>query len=215
MAAFNSVLANACATADAMVALFGPRVEVVVHDLNAECIAYIANPLSQRSIGDPSNMHEIDLGDAEVIGPYEKVNWDGATLRSISILQRCSDGTAAFVICVNHNQADLLALRRVAQSLGSTPLEATGPQMLLRNDWHERLNNYASTWCRDRGLRIDMLGREDRRTLVGDLSTSGALAERHAAAYVARMVGVSRATIYNDLKVITTSKRSTTGVQND
>ena len=49
-------------------------------------------------------------------------------------------------------------------------------------------------------MRIDALGRDDRRALIGDLSASGALAERHAAAYVARMVGVSRATIYNDLK---------------
>ena len=191
---------NACATADAIARLFGARVEVVVHDLTAEHIAHIANPMSQRSIGDPSNMHEIDLGEAPVIGPYEKVNWDGSTLRSISILQRRADGTAAYVICINHDQADLLALRRVAEALGPAPLENEEPQVLLRNDWHERLNSYASAWCRDRGVRIDALRRDDRRALIGDLSASGALAERHAAAYVARMVGVSRATIYNDLK---------------
>lgn len=191
---------NACATADAIACLFGSRVEVVVHDLAAERIAHIANPMSQRSAGDASNMHEIELGDVPVIGPYEKVNWDGATLRSISIQQRRADGTAAYVICINHDQADLLALRRVAQALGPAPLETEKPQALLRNDWHDRLNSYASAWCRDRGLRIDALGRDDRRALVGDLSASGALAERHAAAYVARMVGVSRATIYNDLK---------------
>ena len=135
-----------------------------------------------------------------MIGPYAKVNWDGATLRSISILQHRPDGTPAYVICINHDQADLLALRRVAEALGPAPLDDPAPQAFLRNDWHDRLNGYASAWCRDRGLRIDTLGRRDRRALVGDLSASGALAERHAAAYVARMLGVSRATVYNDLK---------------
>ena len=194
---------NACATAEAISRLFGPRVEVVVHDLRRERIAHIANPMSQRKIGDPSNLHEIELGgDGPVIGPYEKVNWDGATLRSISILQQDVTGRAAFVICVNHDQADLLALRRLAEALGPAPLDDPAPQALLRNDWHDRLNTFASGWCRDRGARIDALGRADRRALIAALSDSGALAERHAAAYVARMLGVSRATVYNDLKAL-------------
>jgi len=194
-------LANACATADAVALLFGARVEVVVHDLAVERIAHIANPLSHRAPGDPSNMSEIDLGGAQaVIGPYEKVNWDGSILRSISIMQRRSDGTPAYVICVNHDQADVQALQRAAQMLCPPPSQAPRPAALFRNDWHDRLNTYATAWCRHRGLRIDDLARSDRRALMADLDASGALAERHAAAYVARMVGVSRATIYNDLK---------------
>lgn len=204
MPAADPTFDNACATAEAVARLFGPRVEVVVHDLHEERIAHIANPMSQRSIGDPSNLHEIELGGSgPVIGPYEKVNWDGATLRSISILQRDASGRAVYVICVNHDQADLLALRRLAEALGPAPLDDPGPPALLRNDWHDRLNGFANAWCRDRGVRIDALGRNDRRALVEALSTSGALAERHAAAYVARMLGVSRGTIYNDLKALT------------
>lgn len=197
----DPVLANACSTADAIALFFGARIEVVVHDLADERIAHIANPLSHRAPGDPSNMNEIDLGDAQpVIGPYEKVNWDGSILRSISILQRRADGTPAYVICVNHDQADVQALQRVVEMLCPPPSESPRPAALFRNDWHDRLNTYASAWCRDRGLRIDDLARRDRRALMGDLDASGALAERHAAAYIARMVGVSRATIYNDLK---------------
>ncbi|MEI4263948.1 helix-turn-helix transcriptional regulator [Roseovarius sp. D0-M9] len=194
-------LANACASADAIALLFGPRVEVVVHDLTDERILHIANPLSHRTPGDPSNMHEIDLGDEQpVIGPYEKVNWDGSILRSISILQRRADGTPAYVICVNHDQADLHALQRAVETFCPAKVEEKRPSALFRNDWHDRLNSYASDWCRARGVRVGSLSRSDRRALICDLEASGALAERHAAAYVARMVGVSRATIYNDLK---------------
>lgn len=197
----DSTFANACATSDAVALLFGTRVEVVVHDLADDRIAYIANPLSHRAPGDPSNMTEIDLSDAEpVLGPYEKVNWDGSILRSISIMQRRADGTTAYVICVNHDQADVQALQRVVEVLCPAPSGAPRPAALFRNDWHDRLNTYASAWCRDRGLRIDSMARKDRRALIVDLDASGALAQRHAAAYVARLVGVSRATIYNDLK---------------
>ncbi|MEB8386801.1 PAS domain-containing protein [Rhodobacteraceae bacterium KMM 6894] len=197
----DPTLANACATADAVALLFGARVEVVVHDLADERIAYIANPLSHRAPGDPSNMTGIELSDAQpVLGPYEKVNWDGSILRSISIMQRRGDGTPAYVICVNHDQADVQALQRAVEVLCPPPSQTPRPAALFRNDWHDRLNTYASAWCGDRGLRIDNLARDDRRALMGDLNASGALAERHAAAYVARMLGVSRATIYNDLK---------------
>lgn len=200
MTDLTTLLTNACATADAIVALFGARVEVVVHDLASSTIAHIANPYSQRDPGDPSNMHEIDFrADDTVIGPYEKVNWDGSILRSISIVQRSDDGTARYVICVNFDQADVQALQRAAEALAPAKPAGHQPEALFRNDWHERMNVFVSDWCRARHTRSDELPRDLRRALLAELDASGALAERNAASYVARLLGVSRATVYNDL----------------
>ncbi|MEP4035769.1 PAS domain-containing protein [Pseudophaeobacter sp.] len=199
----KTLLTNSKALADAIPLLFGTRNEVVLHDLSTETIAYIANPFSQRQPGDPSNMHEIDFHPSEdVIGPYEKVNWDGSVLRSISVVVRDDAGNAQFVLCINHDQADLQNLQRAVRSLLPARSPKVQPEALFRNDWHENLNVFVSDWCATRSLRVEELSREARRELVAALESSGALSERNAAAYVARVLSVSRATVYNDLKAI-------------
>ncbi|MBO9474230.1 PAS domain-containing protein [Shimia sp. R10_1] len=197
----TTLKANACATADAMGLLFGQQVEIVVHDLASGTITHIVNPYSRRVPGDPSNVQDIDFRKEDmVIGPYEKVHWDGSILRSISIVQRMPDGRAAFMICVNYDQSDLLAVQRAVEALLPARPVGQQPDDLFRNDWHERLNIFVSDWCQERGARVDTLDRASRRALLAALDASGALSERNAAAYVGRLLGVSRATIYNDLK---------------
>lgn len=197
----TTLRANACATAEAIGLLFGARVEIVVHDLASGTIAHIVNPYSHRVPGDPSNVHDIDFRTEDmVIGPYEKVHWDGSILRSISIVQRTPEGRAAYMICVNYDQADLLAVQRAVEALMPAKPLGQQPDDLFRNDWHERMNIFVSDWCQARGAKVDELNRGLRRALLAELEASGALAERNAAAYVGRLLGVSRATIYNDLK---------------
>ena len=116
----TALLANTKALADAIPLLIGDRVEVVVHDLTSETIAHIVNPFSQRKPGDPSNMQEIDFQPSDtVIGPYEKVNWDGNVIRSISVVMRHENGDAEFVLCINHDQVDLQHLQRAVRFYAS------------------------------------------------------------------------------------------------
>ena len=197
----TATLSNAISLADAIPHLMGDRVEVVVHDLSTETIAHIANAYSQRKLGDPSNMQEIDFRPSDtVIGPYEKVNWDGSVIRSISVVMRNNQGGAEFVLCINHDQADLQNLQQMVWALMPSRPSEDQPEALFQNDWHERLNIFVSDWCAQQGVRADALNRTSRRELLMALEASGALSERNAASYVGRLLGVSRATIYNDLK---------------
>jgi predicted transcriptional regulator YheO len=194
-------LQNARATAEAIHLLFGARVEVVVHHLPAGTIAHIVNPFSHRVPGDPSNVEDVDFQKEDmVIGPYEKIHWDGSVLRSISIVQRSDDGHPIYMICVNADQSDLMTLQQAVAALIPTKPGADQSAEVFRNDWHERLNIFVSDWCRAREARVDALPRPLRRELLAELEHSGALNERNAAAYIARLLGVSRATVYNDLK---------------
>lgn len=197
----RSLLANAAAFADAISGLFGNRVEVVVHDLTTETIAHIANAFSQREPGDPSNMKEVDFRKSDrVIGPYEKVNWDGHVIRSVSVTIRDASGRAQYMLCINHDQADVQNLHRLVSAMLPAGPDKGQPEALFRNDWHEKLNVFVSDWCAERGYRVEALQREHRREVLHALDASGALSERNAASYVARLLGVSRATVYNDLK---------------
>src|ERR1700758_4187168 len=66
------------AIADGIATLFFPYAEVVIHDLHDQTVLYLANNLSKREIGDDSALEEINHAARErVIGPYEKLNWDG------------------------------------------------------------------------------------------------------------------------------------------
>ena len=76
-------------------------------------------------------------------------------------------------------------------------MEAIGREMEAVGRQLERQANLA-----DRKLRISDIDRRDRRELIEGLQAMGAFEARRAPAYVARILGVSRATIYNELSAL-------------
>lgn len=185
---------------DAIALLLQPQAEVVLHDLATETVAHIVNPFSHRVVGEPSLLHEIDFRpDIALIGPYEKVNYDGRRLKSVSAVLR-EDGRAVGVICINldlthlHSAIDLLtALTRVPPGIGQ-------PAILFQEDWHERINTYVHAWTARNGVVISDLSRAQKLQLVGELAADGAFGGKHAAAYVSRVLQISRASVYNYLR---------------
>ena len=187
--------------ADALVQLLGPKVEVVIHSLRSGQVAHIANPLSKRQTGDPAFLEEIDFrGGQDIIGPYEKVNWDGRVIRSISAVLRASDGALLGVVCVNFDVSDIKAAQNALSAMMPGEVTAPRPDILFKNDWHETINQFIVAWCGARGVAVDRLSRRERQDLVSEINSVSGFREKHAASYVARILGVSRATIYNDLK---------------
>jgi len=102
---FDPALDNFRAIADAIATLFFPHAEVVLHDLRTQKVDYIANNLSKREIGDDSSLE--DMLSEEVsernIGPYEKLNWDGQKIRSLSTVLRDREERPLAVLCINLN----------------------------------------------------------------------------------------------------------------
>jgi predicted transcriptional regulator YheO len=188
------------AIADGLAALLGPFVEAVVHDLKTDCVAHIANPFSPREPGDPSDMKEISFApDERVIGPYSKINWDGRRLKSISMVLRDPAGTPIGMFCVNADVTEFEAARRTLQALlGGNDTGATVDSTFLA-DWHEKINSFVAAWTAERATTLDRLDRAGRRTLIVALNAIGAFEGRRAPAYVAKMLGISRATVYNEL----------------
>lgn len=195
------IASTAVPFAEAVSALFGPNVEIVMHDLRTESVAHICNPFSKREVGDPSYLNEIDFRpDDRVIGPFERINWDGRVIRSISSVLRTPEGAAYALACVNFDLSDVRAAQNALVSLIGAPVAAAEPEALFKNDWHEKMNRYIVEWCGERGLAVESLSRENRRELLESIDRTDGFREKHAASYIARVLGVSRATIYNDLK---------------
>lgn len=191
--------------AEALSKLLGSNVEIVIHSLATETVAYICNPYSKRQIGDPSYLSELDFredDERDVIGPHERVNWDGRVVRTISAVLRDEDGRPFALTCFNYDLSDIMAAQNAITALIGAPVNSGEPDALFKNDWHEKMNRFIVDWCRDKNKTVDALAREDRLELLGEIVRTDGLREKHAASYVARVLNVSRATIYNDIKLI-------------
>jgi D-arginine utilization repressor len=195
-------LQEALPFAEAFSRLLHPFAEVVVHDLAKDQIEAIYNPISRREVGDDSYLDRVDMDDAEtIIGPYEKTNWDGRALKSISIVLRNQLGKAEGVLCVNVDISAFESVNQLLQSFLKNNAEIPeDSQHLFKDDLYERINLYVQNYCRERQVGMDALGRGEKREIINSLAEDGAFQGKNAANYVARVLGISRATVYNYLK---------------
>jgi predicted transcriptional regulator YheO len=198
--ALSAELASYAPVSDAIALLFQPYAEVVLHDLSSETVVYLSNPFSKRELGEPSLLHEIDFKPSDIIiGPYEKVNWDGRRIKSVSAVLR-ANGKAVGILCINVDVSHFHAVMQTLTALVAVPQSPEKPASLFKEDWHERINEYILTWTRERGLTIAEMNRAQKQRLVMDLAGDGAFGGRNAAAYISRVLGLGRATVYNYLK---------------
>lgn len=196
----KSELTSYAPVCDGVAQLFQPFVEVVLHDLETETAVHIAGNFSKREIGEPSLLHEIDFRPAErLLGPYEKVNWDGRRIKSISIILRDSSERPIAVMCINADVSHFHAVMQTLSAFASIPVDHAKPASLFKEDWHERINEYIQNWTGSRRLIIADLTREQKQQVVKDLSADGAFGGKNSAAYISRVLGLGRATVYKYL----------------
>ncbi|MEO1025082.1 MAG: PAS domain-containing protein [Pseudomonadota bacterium] len=184
---------------DALVQLLTPFCEVIVHDLKTETVVQVFGKHSTREIGEPSYLDdmEVDTWTEDIWGPYKKTEADGRAIKSISIKERDDTGEATYLICINIDVSQFEAARTLLSGLVAVPKEETNP---LANDWLENLNRYVANWTLDRGIQLKDLHTSDRKQLVQELEQNGLFLQRNAAQAIAKALGVSRATIYQDLR---------------
>ena len=198
----DKVMQNFRAVADAIATRFLPHAEAGLHDLRSQKVDYIANNLSKRSIGDDSALEDMlsdDVSDVN-IGPYEKLNWDGQKIRSLSTVLHDHKGRRLAVLCINLN-ISLFENAKAALDLFLSPSKLIPqPDSLFRDDWQERINTFLHAWMRERQLSLNLLTRDHKRELVLALHAEGAFKGKSASNYVANVLGMGRATVYKHLK---------------
>lgn len=187
-------------TAEAIQRLLHPHAEVVIHDIKKNQIAAIYHPFSKRRVGDSSLLSQEEMSMLEdCMGPYEKINWNGKKLKSVSSIIRDDKGTAVGMICINLDISRLEKMHTlVAEFIGHEQLTPQ-PDPLFKDDWQERINKYVHTYLSKHHLKLESLNRTEKQKLIEHLLKIGAFTAKNAALYIAQVIGVSRATIYNYL----------------
>ena len=203
---------------------FAPFCEVVVHDLlhPEHAISAIYNNLSGREVGAPATELGLarisDPGFPQIIANYANQFADGRQAKSTSIGVKDSSGRYIAALCVNVDLTIFRSLQSVLGQFGSVGAPvgqhesldpdnaesirqrmgsfAAHPNSLGAESIRNRIDQYAARLATTpRSLKA-----EDRRVLMRELKESGCLEVRRAMDIVALHLGVSRATVYGDVK---------------
>ena len=176
---------------DAIVRLMDPLLDIVIHDINQNKIAYINGKLSKRKVGDASLLDADELKHIDQI-VYPKVNFDGRLIKSISVILEDK-----YLLCIN---CDISIFNKM-QDLSSALLQMRNqPQSLFANDWQEKLHISIHGFLQKNNLSFDHLSQNDKKALVKHLFDLRAFHEKNAADYVAKVLGLGRATVFKYLK---------------
>jgi len=196
-----------CATAFST--LLHPLVEVVIHDLKTQKICFITGglkgSLSQRKIGDPSLLDtEKNENFTENIPPYSKINFDGRLIKSLSLPIQ-ENGETIALMCIN---VDISVFEQVHQ-LTSLLLETNQtehPESLFKNDWQERIHKALHGFLKEKEWIFQALTTAQKKIIIHHFYNQGAFEEKNAADYIAKILSLSRATIFNALRTLKTPK---------
>jgi len=183
---------------------FAPFTEVVVHDLRSprHAILAIHNNLSGRRVGDPAT--EIGLAriadDAypQVLANYANQFADGRRAKSTSIGIKDSEGHYFAALCLNVDVTVFRGFTTMIKQFAAVHDDGGKESLNPGNAdaLRERIDRFAMTLATTpRALRT-----EQRRDLVNTLKGEGFLALKRSMDTVAQHLGVSRATVYNDIK---------------
>jgi predicted transcriptional regulator YheO len=186
--------------AEAISLLLFPHAEVVIHDLKTGCIGAIFNNLSKRGVGDESLLDDINpLSEAQdVFPPYFKTNWDGRKMKSVTAVLKNQRGKPIGLLCINLDISKWEEMHHFILGLIKPATEM--PDFLFKNDWREKINIYVSSYLNQHALRLEALDKAEKRKLLLALHKEGAFNTKNAASYVADVLQISRATVYNYLK---------------
>lgn len=210
----NEDILQCAPIADAVATLLKPHAEVVIHDLRTQRIAYIANNISRREIGGSSlaELKDIGLLGADVIGPYRKTNFDGRQLKSISAVLRNKADEPFGLLCINFDIAPIEAARDALSLLAAFQGAGAQPSALFRDDWQETVNIAIADFLGERGLAASALAKKDHAAVVEMLEQEGYFSIRNLVPYLARLLGISRATVYKHLREARQKKLQATNV---
>lgn len=186
----------------ALVRFLSPFGEVVIHDMASQTIRHIEGSLSNRQVGDPSFLEELNLSAQPdlIVGPYRKTAADGRLIKSISVLLGDNPRTSDLLLCINMDASYFETAREaLSQFVSSSPDQPENP---FADDWLEKLNSFIARWSLEQSVTVGGMSPDDRRGLLRALRARGVFDRPKAAIAVAAALGVSRATIYQDMRAL-------------
>ncbi|QOL19731.1 helix-turn-helix transcriptional regulator [Candidatus Bodocaedibacter vickermanii] len=176
--------------------LISPLIEVIICDLKSNKIVFIEGNLSGQKIGESFLQDVRDYQVGEVIN--FQLNHSGKIIRSINVLLDES-GEKNFLLCLNFDVSVLNQIQSLVSQFFNNPSQPE-PKELLKNDWHERLHLVIHELLHSYGWSLTTLTNGQKKQVVEALFKNGAFNQKNAADYIAKILSMGRATIFNYLR---------------
>ena len=183
---------------EAIATLFYPYVEVALHDLRTARIVKLWNCWSDRRPGDLSNLDHPErqfVADKAILGPYEKALPSQGRSKSITAGLRTADGEVIGLLCINLDVSLIDRAAAMLTSFSSTAMRR--PEPIYRTDVQQHLNYIVRDFSMRINKAVGNLSREERMQLVSQVDRAGLFQARKSVDYLAKAMGISRASVYN------------------
>jgi predicted transcriptional regulator YheO len=191
-----------------VIALFAPFVECAIHDIKTGKIVAIYNNISNRNVGDPSPLAELNTPVEkfpDIFEPYYETNWNGHKIKCTSVTIRDENKNPIIIICFNFDTFVFQDIQLNLKTFLEVKKSADNPVELFNEDWQGKIDKFIADYLTQKKLLITNLSRGQKQTLIQKLSKHGVFFYKNAPNYVAGKLHLSRATIYNHLKILRTS----------
>ncbi|HDS1816305.1 TPA: PAS domain-containing protein [Pseudomonas putida] len=188
---------------DAIAALLYPNVEAVVHDRISGSIVHIANPQSNRRVGDPSLISDFSDEDAykDVIGPYKTVGLAGKELRSITVVARGDDGGVVAYLCLNFDDGVLGQIQGLLANFTRGHALEKKPAPLFKADWRDAFNGIVGEVSRECSVAPSDFTKREILRVLSRADEQELFQVRGFVDFLGKYFGLSRATVYNYIKL--------------
>ena len=201
--------------AEGLAAMFPKNLEVVLHDLTEplQSIRHISGNVTGRKVGDAGTdlvikaLHR-EGKDVRDRHNYKTTSRDGRTLKSSTIFIRDDDDDVIGALCINFDTTDYKnaahALEIFTNISNETGIQEkyetfTGPiTETIENIFHQVEAKI--------GKESPTMSRDERINAVKELEENGVFKIKGSIDHVALLMGISKYTIYNYLKIIQTEK---------
>jgi predicted transcriptional regulator YheO len=193
---------------------FGKNCEVVLHDFNnfqSSIIAIENGHVTGRSLGSPMTevgLQAIRKGNTnDSILNYTGKSTDGRALKSSTMFINDDKGQVIGCLCINFDMSELIVAQNAIQELTQTENKEDMKQSdYLSNSVNDVLSSIVTNTLEELGKPVAYMSKDEKVNIVKRLDEQGAFLIKGAIDYVAKVLCVSRYTIYNYLDEIRVNK---------
>lgn len=207
-----SIFENLKRVAAVAVQMFGKNCEVAVHDFSKlpHSLVHIEGKVTKRKVGAPITDLVIrrlrDEGDAvRDIDSYRTVSRSGRILKSSTTFIRDETGKVIGAYCANFDITDHLNSIAILNELIQIESPADDEKKeTFANSLDETIESLMAKEIKQIGKQPASMSKKERIELLQAMEYQGVFMLRGAIDHLAKIFGVSKYTIYNNLKEIRT-----------
>lgn len=203
----DRILNNLHRLADTIVLMFGRHCEACVHDLTSlqHSLVYIRGDVTHRQPGAPATDLLMKIVNNQSQGSdihsYRTITADGRTLKSTTTLLRDDSGQAVAALCINFDTTEFAIAGQALQPF-IEPTESLAAPLAetFAHSSGETVEALFHQAVRTIGKHPQTMTRQEKAELIVLLEGDGLFRFKGAVEQVAKLLGVTRFTVYNHLK---------------